>query len=452
MRSARHSVRARLTAWYAITLLVSFVAALAWVRAALARAMDQNASESLVTSAGLITTFFRLEWPEYMSTRATLLHITSEMALSERHVEFLPPPSEADTTPISYALSRHTLAEPVRSIELALDPEIAPGWRVRVLGSFAADAQVIRRMDTLFVALILLSVVAASLGGWWLAGRALRPVRAMAEAAERITGSQSGGRLPVAPVRDEFARLGERFNALLDRLDGALVQQRRFLAEAAHELRTPIARLRGEVDLALDPRVKRSEQHGWLERMRDDLADTGMLVDELLQLARADAGGQEAHLAPAFLDDVVADVLGGWRGDAERRGVELTLSELEEAPAEMDVGLVRRLIGILVDNALRYTPSGGRVDVRVTRVGECAQLEVEDTGIGMTDAERARAFERFQRGQNAREMNPEGSGLGLAIVDWVVSQHGATVRLDPRPDGGTIATVRFASYSGAPAS
>lgn len=444
MSLRRASVRTRLTAWYAITLLVTFVAALAGVREALSRALEQNATESLVASARLITTFFRVERPEYPSARATLAHVTSEMVLSERHVEFLPPPDDPDTRPLSPATTHDSLLPPISSIELPLDPDVAPGWRVRVFGSFADDHEVMRRMDTLFLALMLLSVVVASLGGWWLAGRALRPVRAMAEAAERITGSQSGGRLPVAPAADEFARLGERFNALLDRLDGALVQQRRFLAEAAHELRTPIARLRGEVELALDPRVPPEDRSEQMERMRDDLADTGRLVDELLQLARADAGGQEVRLAPAFLDDVVVDAVRAWGGEAARRSVALGLSALEEAPVTIDAALVRRLVGILVDNALSYTPPGGMVDVRVRHTGDAALLEVEDTGIGMADAERARAFERFQRGRRAREMNPEGSGLGLAIVEWVAGQHGATVRLEPRPGGGgTLATVRF---------
>lgn len=443
MSQLRHSVRARLTAWYAAALLVTFVVAMAAVRQALVRAMDQNAAESLAASARLITTFFRVERPEYPSARATLAHLAMEMVFSERRVEFLPPPADRAAGPLGPTAIATPLAPPIRTVELALEPTLAPGWRVRVYASFAGDAELMRRMDTLFAALLLLSVVAASVGGWWLAGRALRPVRAMAEAAESITGSQSGGRLPVGPVRDEFARLGERFNALLDRLDGALVQQRRFLADAAHELRTPIARLRGDVELALDPRVPAVGRGEQMERIRDDLVQTSLLVDELLQLARADAGGQEVRLAPAFLDDVVVDTVGGWLGEAARRGVALGLSELEEAPVAIDTVLVRRLVGILVDNALSYTPRGGMVDVRVRRLGDAAVLEVEDTGIGMTDTERARAFDRFQRGHRARQMNPDGSGLGLAIVGWVAVQHGATVRLEPRPGGGTLATVRF---------
>ena len=446
------SVRMRLTAWYAATLLAAFVLAVLGLRAALAESLAASRHAALLASGGLVSAFFRLELAEFHATDSTVAHMAMELVFPERRIEFTPPAGQTPLHPRITGL-QPTVAPPLLAVDLPLDPELAPGWTVRIVGSSAADIALMRRMDLWFGGLMLTSALVCSLGGWWLAGRALRPVAAMADAAERITADHPSGRLPVGPVRDEFARLGERFNALLDRLDGALAQQRRFLADAAHELRTPVARMRGEVELALDPRAEPVAPRDTLERMRDDLDDAGLLVDELLQLARADAGGHDVQLSPAYLDDVVMESAAGWRGAAARHNVTLTLDAVEEAPALLDPPLVRRLVGILVDNAIRYTPAGGDVSISVRRQPAAVLLEVADSGIGMTDDERAHAFERFYRGARARQLTPEGSGLGLAIAELVARQHGATIELDSATQGtGTVARVRFPlATGGAPA-
>lgn len=439
----RHSVRTRLTIWYALALFTAFVVAVAGLRTALAEALEANFNSALAHSGELVTGFFRYELAEYHGIEVTVAHLTQQLLFAEQRVQFIAPDGTEPFGSSGGGLPRDELRPPLRSIVLQLDPQLAPGWQVRVVGSAARDMQLLRRMDLAFAALILLSVVVASAGGWWLAGRALQPVRQMAEAAERITAERSSGRLPVGPTRDEFARLGLRFNALLDRLDGALAQQRRFLADAAHELRTPVSRLSGAVELALDPRAADLDQRATVERMRDDLGDVSRLLDELLQLARADAGGQEVVREPAYLDDVVVEAAGAWRAVAARKGVALELPVVEEAPALLDPSLVRRLLGVLVDNAIRYTPSGGRVSLAVRREGDWAVLEVEDSGIGLGDVDRGRIFERFYRGARARTATPDGSGLGLAIAAWVAQRHDATIALGDSPSGGTRVTTRF---------
>ncbi len=449
MIQLRHSVRARVTAWYAVTLFTAFVLAVVGLRVALAETLRENFDDSLRLSGSLVTTFFRFELVGYHSVNATVEHLAAQLVFTGRHVQFLPPPgvelSELATRP----LPRTPIAPPLRTIELPLDRDLAPEWRVRIVGSRAADVALLRRMDFWFGGIILLSVLVASAGGWWLSGRALRPVREMATAAERITAERSSERLPVGPVVDEFARLGTRFNALLDRLDGALSQQRRFLADAAHELRTPVARMRGTVELAMDPRGASSDPAVTMSQLRDELADVSGMLDELLHLARADAGGQDVLLVPGYLDDVVVEALGAWTAFAQGRGVALELPIVEETPVVIDAILIRRLLGVLVDNAIRYTPAGGRVSVAVRRDDDAAVLEVEDSGIGMTAADRERAFERFYRGTEGRKFAPDGSGLGLAIASWVAARHEATITLDAATPSGTRATVRFPLISAA---
>jgi signal transduction histidine kinase len=236
---------------------------------------------------------------------------------------------------------------------------------------------------------------------------------------------------------------GTRFNALLDRLDGAVSQQRRFLADAAHELRSPLARIRGDIELALASPADAPHDRAVLARVADDIVRMSHLVDELLQLARADADLPETRLERLYLDDVVATAIGPWQHEARGQGIALSIEVEAEAPARLDVRLTERLLGVLVDNAIRYTPAGGAVRVRVRSTPEGARLEVEDTGIGIPADERPLIFDRFFRGVEARRHATEGSGLGLAIAAWVVAQHGARIGLDAVPGGGTCAWVQF---------
>jgi signal transduction histidine kinase len=162
-----------------------------------------------------------------------------------------------------------------------------------------------------------------------------------------------------------------------------------------------------------------------------------------MQLARADAGSVDAVLAHGYLDDAVSDAVAPWVAEARRRDVTLDVSTLEEAPASLDARLVHRLVGVLVHNALQYTPAGGRVEVRVVQGSRGATLEVEDSGIGIPLEERERVFERFYRGGAARQRAPEGSGLGLAIAHWIAEQHGATIAVGEGGLGGALFRVEF---------
>jgi two-component system sensor histidine kinase TctE len=159
-------------------------------------------------------------------------------------------------------------------------------------------------------------------------------------------------------------------------------------------------------------------------------------VSELLQLARADAGEPAPPLTNGYLDDAISDAIRPWLGTAKRRGVQLDLPVLDEAPARFSAEHVSRLLGVLVDNAIRYTPAGGYVHVSVVRraSGE-AVLEVSDSGVGIPESERSRILERFYRGSNARAIRPEGSGLGLAIAQTIAREHGALLEIEAAPSG-----------------
>lgn len=436
-------IRVRLTAIYAATIAAILLLSTGALYRVLSSALDREFERSVTSSLMLARSFFHIEIHEYRSVEATLAHIAAELVVPDRRVEFVrpsgavfvPPPSQ-----IHEALP--ALAPPLRVVELTLDPELAPEWRIRLYASEADLVRLHRRLGLWLVISIPAVTLLAVAVGWWVTGRTLSPVGAMARATERIGGAGSLVRLPIANPRDELGRLGTRFNALLDRLDDALSQQRRFLADAEHELRTPVARMRNSVDLALlDPAG--ASDRATLEEVSRDLRRTSALLGELLLLARADTEPPAPRRERQYLDDVVLDALTPWRSAATNAGLTLTTSRVEETPALLESALIERLVGILVDNAIRYTPCGGAIDVRVFPRDGVATLEVADTGIGISDADRPRIFERFYRGSDARRAAPDGSGLGLSIAHWIAERHGGTLTLDPREEGGTVARVEL---------
>lgn len=409
--------RAQFTALYTGTLLVVLVGGALALRFALHATLARQFTDTVTASATLVQRFFRLEIAEYRSIEGTLAHIAGELVVEERAIRIRRPDGtlyQRVGTPVRRA-PLPPLAGPVRVVRLPLEPGLAPGWQIEVEASEAPLRALLARLDRWFAAAIALLTALAALAGWWLTGRTLRPV-------------------------------GE-----------ALAQQRRFLADAAHELRTPIARLRARLELAQGESAGGGARGAegpsaavLADALAGELQAASRQVDELLLLAQADAaqadeglGQQVVRLAPLFLDDVVADALAHWAPDARRLGMTLACPRLEETPVQGDALWLARLVGVLVDNALRYGSPGGTVSVAAYPAGREAVLEVVDDGIGIPADERARLFDRFYRGREARRVRPDGSGLGLSIAAWVAAAHRGTVSVTPVEPTGSRFTVRM---------
>ncbi len=439
-------IRLRLTALYAATLFLALLSAATALRFALRATLEREFNESVVASAALVQQFFRTEIHERRTIEGTIEHVTEELVFDDRVIRVRRP--DGTILGDSAALVRVAVPlanVPTRTVRFALDPAIAPGFDVEVTASLANIQSFRSRIDRWFLIGIPLLVLCAGGAGWWLTGRTLRPVEAMADAVVRIAPSSSS-RLPVDDPRDEIGRLGLRFNALLDRLDGALSQQRQFLADAAHELRTPIARMRARVELALLETSRADETV--LRSLEGELLAVSRQVDELMQLARADAAGDEQPLQQGlFLDDLLADELPRCGPQAERMGVRLDFGSMEETPIRGDPVLLGRLVGILLDNALRYNRTNGEVILSVRPEQGMARLEVHDSGIGIPLAERERIFDRFYRGEQARKKRADGSGLGLAIAVWIVRRHGGSIDVLESDLGGTKFTVSLPLFT-----
>jgi len=227
----------------------------------------------------------------------------------------------------------------------------------------------------------------------------------------------------------------------------SIEHMRRFMADAAHELRTPLTVLRSRAEVALQQRRGPAEYEEALRGIETEAKRLGTIVEDLLILARADAGERPISRERVFLDDLTLDAAGAARVVAQAKGIQLDVGDFEEARVEGDPMLLRQLVMILLDNAVKFTASGGNVRVSVGAPNERPQLVVEDTGVGIAPEQLPHVFERFYRGDPARSRangnGADGAGLGLSIAKWIADVHDAQIALASEPGRGTRVTVRF---------
>ncbi|MDQ6783958.1 MAG: HAMP domain-containing histidine kinase [Actinomycetota bacterium] len=284
-------------------------------------------------------------------------------------------------------------------------------------------------------------IVLAALSAWLLSGAALRPVERMRADADALGAHDPGSRLTVPATDDELASLAVTFNALLDRLQRSLDRQRDLIADAGHELRTPLSVLRIELDLADDPACSRADLMDSVAHARREVERLSTLADDLLFLARADSGGPLVRLDETDIVAVVSDSARGHRAGAAKGGIDLVADVAEHAITQADPAAVRRAVDNLVANALAATPPGGIVTVAVHSRPPGTTIAVVDTGTGFPEAFLAHAFERFARPDAARAPGAGGAGLGLAIVAEIVTAHHGTVSAVNNAGAGATVTI-----------
>ncbi len=273
-------------------------------------------------------------------------------------------------------------------------------------------------------------------------GRALQPIRRVAQALERRSASALQP-LPSAGIPPEIRPIVDALNDLLARLDHALSAQRAFVADAAHELRSPLTALKLQLQLAERAQTG-AQRTAAFAKLHQRLDRATHLLQQLLTLARHESQQEQAALEPVKLAPLAQSVVADYHEMAENQGIDLGLEIGAAADALMVKGhreSLRIMLSNLVDNALRYTPKGGRIDVTVSLQGGCPALQVSDNGPGIPENEQPRVFDRFFRGE---DNSVSGSGLGLAIVKNIADAHHATVRLSNRPAGsGLVVTIGF---------
>jgi heavy metal sensor kinase len=287
------------------------------------------------------------------------------------------------------------------------------------------------------------SLLIAAIGGFLLARKSLAPVVAMANQVDLISAHNLHERLTVGKQNDELQHLARVFNELLTRLDGSFEEMRGFVADASHELRTPLAIIRGEADVALSDDREPAEYRDALVIIQDEAKRVSRIVDDMMALARADAGQRQLRVEEFYLNDLVEECCKAATVLTVSRGVSLTTVPTPDISFRGDQDLLRRMLLNLLDNAIKYTPNGGSVSVGVECEQDRVKIIVADTGIGIAASHAERVFDRFYRVDKSRSRADGGTGLGLAIAKWVAEAHNGSIELSSQPGQGSTFTVSF---------
>jgi two-component system heavy metal sensor histidine kinase CusS len=315
---------------------------------------------------------------------------------------------------------------------------------LHVGGILGEELNVLKTYRDALLFLLPCILLASCVGGYFLSRRAMAPVDRMTRAAVNIGIGNLSARLPVPQARDEVQQLAEAWNQLLGRLEAAVLRLSRFSADVSHDLRTSITVMLGTAQLSLRQQRSAQEHRDDLERIVTECRTASTLLDALLSLARSDNFMQEVSFQKIDLCDLAVNGCRRVEDLAEANGILLDWV-LPEAPVHIhgDRQLLERLFGILVDNAIKYTPPSGAIHAEVSQEQGHAVLAVRDTGIGMTREVREKIFDRFYQADLRERKSQAGCGLGLSIARWIADAHRAELTVESAPLEGSLFRIRF---------
>lgn len=472
----RWSVRVRLTLWYAATLAVAMIVLTTTMYVVMRRTLEHGFETDLSNNAASLGARLEHELDEGDAPDLASASTVRKSQFHDLWLEVYDPTGrriaasdDLGDHSLGVGLDVARLARPIADPALvSLDgTEIDPaGVELAVVsvprrqtgdqyvlvagagrGAMERALALLRRLSFTLVPLL---VALAALGGWLLARRALEPVAAMAEQARRMGADRLTERLAVSNPNDELGALAATFNELLDRIASSVERMRSFVADALHELRTPVAVMRSGAAVALTPPVTLDEATETLEVVRDQTERLSRLVDDMFLLARADAGDPGMLRREAVpIADLAASCARAAESLGHASGVEVVFSSTAKVDVVClgDRARLEQMLMNLLANAVRYAGRGGRVGVRagvVERKGNMlATVTVTDTGPGIPESHREAVFERFVRIDRARARETGGSGLGLPIARWIAESHGGSLDLEDAPGSGCAFTVRL---------
>ncbi|MFN7995709.1 MAG: ATP-binding protein [Bryobacteraceae bacterium] len=315
------------------------------------------------------------------------------------------------------------------------------------------SVKIMHQYTWMYVGLIPFSLLCGCLLGWFLTGRVLMPVTEVAQAAQRISGSNLSLRIPTRGAGDELDYLILTFNRMIERLEASFRQIRQFSTDVSHELRTPITAIRGQLEVALFTAKTPEQYRDATLNSLQDIERLSQIVRALLLLSQAESGQLALQMTRIDLAGVVREIVEQFQIPAEGARVELSADLPAECTAEVDRVQIERMLSNLLSNAMKFTPEGGQVHVGLRSLPEFVQLDVEDTGRGIPPNHIPHIFDRFYRvpGQDTHTDPERGLGLGLSFVAWIVKAHGGSIRVNSEVGKGTRFTVTLPLPSPEPA-
>jgi len=294
--------------------------------------------------------------------------------------------------------------------------------------------------------LLPLGVLVAASTGWLMTGRTLSPIKSITRAAQDIEVSQLNRRLPILGTGDEIDELAATFNTAFSRLEKTIGEMKQFTASMAHELRTPLTALRGEAELALLHGQSIDDCKSTLANQIEQLDKLNNVIHQLLTLAQAESGELQMLREHIDVTSMLRELVDTFSLVASEKRVSLELDSIPDLTLTGDRQWLECAIINLIDNAIKYTPAGGRISVSGRREGGKIVLEVLDDGRGISQEALPHIFERFYRADPSRSKDIQGVGLGLSLVKWIVDQHRGTINVESRPDRGTRFSILFPEH------
>lgn len=450
------SLRFRLTAWNTAVVLLTVGLAFVFVREGLRVALLDETDVILKEEAEEVTLAVGELYPKMDAIfqemdRKARGHVNRKLfvQLFDEQGELLLSTSTESDVPTRLQQIRRAVEVSTRGryrlVRYVVRKPGVPEYVVRVGTTLThIDADVSRLTDLMTIAGAALLLL-APLGGFWLAGRATHPLARIITTAARLRPSHMEERLPIRGVGDQLDKLSSTINSFLDQIADYLARNREFVANAAHELRSPLAAIQSTVEVALNARRSTQEYEDLLGEIVEECSRLSMLVNQLLLLAESDVGRLKAERHPVRLDQLVETSLDMFRGAAEEREVELRAGDLRPTTVLGEAGRLRQVVNNLIDNGLKFTPPGGQIRVALLEKGETGQivLRVSDTGPGIAPEDLPHVFDRFYRGDKSRHRDERhcGSGLGLSICQSIVEAHDGEIRAQSSPGHGATFEV-----------
>lgn len=449
------SIGMKLTAWYAVCMAGTLCAlgflAFLGMRTSIHSTVDEQLRDRMGSVREAIDSAMRkgdanllrqeLDEDSELRPQSDLLQVWDDQG----NLIYQSAPLRNNSLPRSAAASRPGTfwmgGVPVRSLQSATEVNHHV-YHVQVAARMGEFYEALDRFLGNLLIIAPLALLITSAVGYWISRRALAPVDHITLAAQQISAHNLSARLDVPRSGDELQRLTETLNQMLERIEKSLERVTRFSADASHELRTPIAVMRTRVELALRRPRTAAENNETLEQLHSELIRTSLLLDNLLLLARADSGSEQLRISSADMEEMLKDVLTQIAPIAEQKGVALHTT-LPHQPVLIagDRQLLQRLFLILLDNAVKYTPTPGEVSVALAIRNGMATISVKDTGIGIAEDDLPHIFNRFYRADKARSRQLGGSGLGLSIGRWIAEAHGGSVHVESRYGAGSTFQV-----------
>lgn len=453
------SIRTRLTLLIALVFFVVLVCVLIAGAVAFYSGVTEDTDTVLTAETKRMASYLETDYPLLVSgettERDTLFHefVEDMHELHEGTRRFAIFVFEADSareiveagielqrhdTLLDQALSREETAFYYRMGETLYRTQASRhAWGMLVMG---VESPVLltaaRQLSKTLLIVIPFTLIMVLAGGRFLARRVMKPVLVAARSAESITVTNLSNRLPEYSGEDEFGVLLSTFNRMIERLDSGVSRMRRFTQDAAHELRSPLTILRGELELSYQREQLPDDLRDSLRKSLDRTIGMSEMVENLLLLAQSDPDRFILKRTPVQFDKVLMEIVEDISLLVEGRPVTVTVDRCDAVVCLGDVSLLRRLLLNLTDNALKHTPSG---TITLTLIHQADQLEcaIRDTGVGIPEADLPHVFDRFYRADTARSRDSGGSGLGLAICKWIVTVHGGSIRIESTVSKGT---------------